>query len=116
MDTLKLKVKGIPESEYSVKFLQGMLNGMGVSYYKYGKVADAYPDKVNALESLKVRIERYLKTGNMEFLMDVANFAMIEFMRPSLPNAVYAPGDSDQSPGRVTTTGRRTQLKNTEIG
>ena len=67
-----------PKSEFSKSFLQGMLDRMAMSFYKYGKVADAHPHKDDALKSLKSRIKLYRQTGNTEWLMDVANFAMIE--------------------------------------
>lgn len=91
----------IPESEVSPVFLQGMADRMGVSYCKYGALADAYPHKVDAIESLKARLDKYTRTGNTEWLMDVANFAMIEFLRPKHPAAHYRPTDSRESPGRV---------------
>jgi hypothetical protein len=91
----------VPETEFSREFVQGMADRMGVSYCKYGAVADAYPRKVNARESLQARLDKYWRTGNTEWLMDVANFAMIEFMHPSHPEAHYRPTDSKESPGRV---------------
>jgi len=90
----------VPQSEFSEQFVQGMRARMAVSYFKYGPLANAYPGKVSAVESLKVRLEKYAETGNTEYLIDVANFAMIEFMRPAHPGAHYSPKDSDDSPGR----------------
>lgn len=101
---------GIPESEFSLPFVQGMLDRMGVSFCKYGKVADAYPSRVDAVESLKKRLDKYAETGNTEWLMDVGNFAMIEFMRPRHPQAHFRGTDSHESPGRMfegTMTDRR---------
>jgi hypothetical protein len=104
-----------PETEYSKQFLQGMLNRMSVSFHRYGPVADAYPDKVHAVRSLYQRLVRYEETGNTEFLIDVANFAMIEFLHPHLPNAHFTPTDSDASPGRTSTDGAVTHAANAEI-
>lgn len=98
-----------PRTEFSLPFVQGMLDRMLISFFKYGPVADAYPDKVNALESLKLRLQKYEETGNTEYLIDASNFAMIEFMRPRHPAAFYKPTDSDQSPGRVWNSGEMTQ-------
>jgi len=97
-----------PKSEYSQQFLDGMVARMGVSYYRYGALKKAYPHKVNAIESLKERLKWYLEgneakgipAGNIEYLMDVANFAMIEFMLPAHPDAHYKGTDSKESPGR----------------
>ncbi len=95
-------MKYVPSTEWCPKFVEGMKQRMDLSYFKYGAVADAYPHKVNALESLRIRLDKYMDTGNTEFLMDAANFAMIEFMLPSHPDAHYKPTDSDESPGRAT--------------
>lgn len=94
-----------PETEYSETFIQGMVNRMSVSYYKYGPVAEAVPDNVDALASLRLRLERYEQTGNTEWLMDAANYAMMEFMHPRHPGAHYRPTDSAESPGSVTVAG-----------
>lgn len=96
-----MAVIGAPDTEFSEPFVQGMRDRMAVSYHKYGPVADAYPEKVDAIASLKLRIARYEETGNTEFLMDCGNFCMIEFMRPKHPHAHYKPTDSRESPGRV---------------
>jgi hypothetical protein len=90
-----------PSSEYDQRFLDGMLNRMAVSFYKYGPVKAAFPHKVNALQSLQQRLAEYEKTGNTEFLIDAANFAMIEFMQPSRKDAHFTATDANASPGRV---------------
>lgn len=104
-----------PESEFSLEFVQGMANRMAVSYHKYGAIADAYPNRVDAVASLKQRLEKYAETGNTEFLIDAANFAMIEFLCPAIPDATFTPTDSDASPGRTTTDGLTSFSKNNEI-
>lgn len=93
----------VPDSEFSEAFAQGMADRMAVSFAKYGAVKDAYPHRVDAIASLKARLERYERDGNTEWLMDVANFAMIEFLHPKHPEAHYLPTDSKASPGRVWT-------------
>jgi hypothetical protein len=103
----------VPDSEFSQSFVQGMADRMAVSYSKYGAVAEAYPAKVDAIASLKMRLAFYMETGNTEYLMDVGNFAMIEFMHPRHPEAHYRPTDSAESPGRVWTSGDTTQQGNT---
>lgn len=90
-----------PSSEWSEEFLQGMRDRMSMSYFKYGPVRDAYPSKVNALESLRARVEKYEQTGNTEWLMDAANFCMIEFMCPAHKRAHFKATDSADSPGRA---------------
>jgi hypothetical protein len=91
----------VPTTEWSEPFEQGRADRMAVSFCKYGPLAEAYPHRVDAVASLRQRLERYERDGNTEWLMDVANFAMIEFMRPRHPEAHYTPTDSKASPGRV---------------
>jgi hypothetical protein len=91
----------VPKSEYSQEFLQGMLDRMAHSFYIYGRLADGFPDKVNALASSKARVKKYRKTRNREWLMDAANFLMAEFTHPSLPNTHYRPTSAEESPGRA---------------
>jgi hypothetical protein len=105
----------IPASEVSQPFVQGAADRMSVSFCKYGAVANAYPAKVDAIESLRKRLDRYVETGNTEWLMDVSNFAMIEFMHPRHPQAHYKPTDSADSPGRVWNSGAITQESNTLV-
>jgi hypothetical protein len=94
------KPESVPDSEWDKFFMQGMVDRMGMSFFKYGPMSIAYPEKVNAIESLKRRLDKYEKTGNTEWLIDAANFAMIEFMRPAHPDAHFKSTDSHESPGR----------------
>jgi hypothetical protein len=112
--TLKTPTR-VPSTEWSEKFLQGMIDRMSVSYFKYGAVADAYPSKVNALRSLQQRIDKYLDTHNTEYLIDAANFCLIEFMYPSISGASYQATDSDGSPGRVWNDGEVTAKGNNPV-
>ena len=102
-----------PASEFSEPFIVGMANRMAVSFHKYGAVAAAYPLRVDAVACLKQRLATYEETGNTEFLMDAANFAMIEFMHPAHPDAVFVATDSDASPGRVWLDGSVSATRNT---
>lgn len=110
-------VELIEETEISGKFIEGMKNRMVVSFHKYGPVVDAYPHKVDAIGSLMQRLRKYAKDGNTEWLMDVANFAMIEFMLPRHPKAHFIGTDDDASPGRTARkTGQADKRDNTQIG
>lgn len=105
--------KAAQPPQFSTEFMVGMANRMEMSFYKYGNLHDAYPNKLDALASLELRLKKYQETGNTEFLMDAANFAMIEFMAPRHPRAFFAATDSDQSPGRVSLAGNISQAANT---
>ena len=102
----------ILDHEFSHDFTEKMQNRMVFSFYKYGAIKDGFPDKLDALASLKARLERYVITGNTEYLVDAANFAMIEFMLPKHKNAHFEAKDSHDSPGRVTVDGVTTDKPN----
>lgn len=69
---------------------------MCMSYFKYGPMRENYETFkcMDALGNIEKRLQKYRETGNTEFLADVANFAMIEFMYPSIDGAQYIPTDS----------------------
>lgn len=110
------EVSQILATEFSEDFARGMRDRMVVSFYKYGPVAEGFPHKVNAITSLTDRLRKYAETGNTEFLMDAANFAMIEYMHPAHPAAFFEGTDSDQSPGRRSRRGTVDHRGNDVIG
>jgi hypothetical protein len=85
-----------PLNQFSQKFLQGMLNRVAVGYRRYG---DLHSSTVkDGKKRVASSLAHYERSHNTEFLIDVANYAMIEFMCPFDPKAHYAPSDSDPSP------------------
>jgi len=95
----------ILSTEYSENFDTLRKNRMVMSHYKYGPIKANYENKSGAFvdmhKTIELRWEKYLETGNTEFLADLANFCMIEFMYPQHPNAHFEATDSDKSPGLV---------------
>lgn len=86
--------------EYSERFDDLRKKAMQMGFYKYGPARENMQrQNVDMLATIRLRLDAYERTQNTEFLVDVANFAMMEFMYPQLPGAHYEPTDSDQSPG-----------------
>ena len=99
---------GVPLTEFDPDFAAKMVRAMMVSYFKYGRVADAYPLKFDALSDVRARMTKYRQTGNKHYLVDAANFAMIEAMHPAPErNAEWMGNDAADSPGRTTASGHR---------
>jgi hypothetical protein len=91
-------------NEYSKTFDELREHRMEVSFYKYGPIAENYgKGYVSAIDSLKLRLDKYIETGNTEYLCDVANFAMIEYMYPQIEGAYFKATDRDESPGLIGT-------------
>lgn len=84
------------KTEFSEEFIKRMRNAMEVSFHKYGPIKAAYPHKVNAIASLKLRLKLYEETGNADYLTDIANFSMIESMLPAHPQHHYKPTDGGE--------------------
>lgn len=87
--------------EYSTEFDEKRRNAILVSYYKYGPAKKNFKSgKVDAIGSLKKCLKKFEETGNTEYLVDVANYAMLRYMYPQNGES-YKPTDSNQSAGRV---------------
>lgn len=89
----------ILERDFSEEFVNKMRNSIEMSFYKYGFSSKTYPELAQAHKSIRKRLELYEKTHNTEYLIDIANFAMLEFKYPSFKDSEYIPTDSDKSPG-----------------
>ena len=107
-------LEAVPSSECSSTFLQAMYDRMVVSFFKYGLVRLGFPQKMDAIATCKDKIKQYEETGNLEWLVDAANYCMIEFMHPRKTSAHFRPTDSTESRGRVKAeTGALTHEANT---
>lgn len=98
---------GVPTSEFSADFAAKMIAAMMVSYHKYGLVAKAYPAQYDARSDVRARMAKYRESGNKHYLVDAANFAMIEAMHPSHEGAHWGGNEASDSPGRSAVDGRK---------
>ena len=95
-----MTTEDIIKTEYSERFDKIRKAMVCTSFYKYGPIKENSTSKcVDIIGSLEIRLEAYKKTGNTEYLADIANFAMFEFMYPQKEGACYKPTDSDKFPG-----------------
>ena len=85
--------------DFSNAFVEKMKNAIEMSHYKYGWANKTYPELAQAYKCVEERLDLYKKTHNKEYLVDAANFAMLEFLYPAFSDARYQPTDSDKSPG-----------------
>ena len=95
-------INSILKTEFSPEFIRLMQNRMVVSYYKYGPIKTNLENRyTDTMASLEKRLQKYRETGNTEWLIDVANMCMMEFMYPQHPKAHFRATDSNESPGVV---------------
>lgn len=109
-----METLGVPKSEFYPGFVIDMCRYMCVSYFKYGLVAKVYPDQFDALADVRTRITEYRKTGEFNYLVDAANFLMIECMHPRQTEAHWGRNEDDNSPGRMNAATRRLQQVDNE--
>lgn len=88
--------------EYSEKFDKLRKNRVETSFYKYGSAKQNFSNgNVQAIPTLELCLQKYKDTGNTEYLCDLANYAMFEFMYPQHPEAHFRATDSRESAGIV---------------
>lgn len=93
------KVEKVLLEEYSIEFDLKRQNAMIASYHKYGPIKENFKKgMVDAIGSLKKNLKKFEETGNTEYLVDIANYAMIRYMYPQ-GNESYRPTDSNESAG-----------------
>jgi hypothetical protein len=80
-------------------FLQAMINRCIVGYHRYGsfrKIGRHSKSDIPCLTRLKECVSKYQRTGNLEYLVDVANYAQGEFTSPAHPKAHFHPIDQGE--------------------
>ena len=93
----------ILQSEYSVKFDELRKNRVETSFFKYGPAKKNFGEgRVDAIKTLELCLEKFKKTGNTEYLLDVANYAMFRYMFP-FPGEYFKATGSSESAGTVGT-------------
>ena len=71
------------------------------SYFKYGKASRNFATgNVDAIGSLKKCLVKFEETQNLEYLCDIANYAMFRYMFPQ-EGDYFRHTDSDESAGIV---------------
>lgn len=87
------------------EFVQKMFNRTAVSFHKYGSIHDNFPHNRTGIDNAQIRLDCYRETGNVEELVDAANYLLIEALCPSHPDAHFRATDSDESPGALNRDG-----------
>lgn len=86
LDTLR-------ETEWSPEFEQLCRNRLILGAFRYGRFEDPEKWKSDLIAGAKKKIAAYEDSGNLEHLVDLANYARLEFIRPSRPRAHFRAED-----------------------
>lgn len=93
--TEKKLISSILETEYSDEFDNKRKRSMVTSYFKYGPVNENYARvtcPISATDNMDIRLKKWKETKNKDYLIDIANFAMLAFM---FETGVYEPKDNE---------------------
>lgn len=90
------------KESYSEEFDRLRKNRVEVSHFKYGSAKKNFTQGyVQIIPTLEKCLQKYKDTGNTEYLCDLANYAMFEFMYPQHPKGHFRATDSSESAGVV---------------
>lgn len=101
-DEVGLNSKPMPEpgslreTEWCPEFEQLMRNRLLMGAFRYGTFAEKDLRDYAYFSYLKHKADLYQRTGNLEMLVDVANLALLEYRRPSHPQAHWAALDNPE--------------------
>jgi hypothetical protein len=91
----------ILKTDYSLQFDEKRKALVVQSHYKYGRAGRNFATgNVDAIGSLEKCLVKFKETGNTEYLLDVANYAMFRYMWPQ-SGEYFKHTDSDESAGIV---------------
>jgi hypothetical protein len=72
-------IEELRRTEWSPVFEKLMRNRLLMGAFRYGRLKAKDKPKYNRVQKIKDKIEMYERTGNLEFLVDIANIALMEF-------------------------------------
>lgn len=81
------------KSEWDSEFERLMRNRLVMGALRYGKMRVPGKPQYDRVPSMIKRLNLYHATGNKEFLVDVANLCLLEFVECHHPNAHFCADD-----------------------
>ena len=90
-----INVDELYQTEWSPEFEAYMHNRLVMGAIRYGKINQNGKPKYDRTGTMHKKIDLYLHTGNKECLVDLANYAMVEYMEPTI-NGTYFEATDDQ--------------------
>lgn len=90
--TLKEIVDELNETTWDKTFLEYMFNRLIIGRLRYGPKKPSAP-AYDYAGSIADKIKLYEETGNTEYLVDIANYCMLEFRHGAHPNKHFSATD-----------------------
>lgn len=86
----------LSKTEWSPKFETLMRNRLVMGAIRYGRLKSKNKAQYERISSMIRRLELYAQTGNDEYLVDVANMALLEFEEGTHPNKHFSSIDDGE--------------------
>jgi len=84
------------QTEWSARFEELMRNRLLMGAYRYGRFAEPGKTAGQRIQaSIAARLDRYRRTGNLECLVDAANYCLLEFEHSTHPLAHFRAEDDE---------------------
>lgn len=80
-----LSYEELYKAQWDIEFEKMMHNRLIMGAIRYGGLN--VDNKYDIIKTMFGKLSKYKDTGNKEFLVDIANYALIEFHNPQHPNA-----------------------------
>jgi len=81
----------LEHTEFSNEFVRLCRNRMIQGRFRYGSLKKSKVDYVYIDKFIRERLRAFIETGNSEFLCDISNAAMIEFIKKTHPDWHFTP-------------------------
>jgi hypothetical protein len=82
----RFRLEDLQRSEWSSDFERLMRNRLLMGALRYGPLRRPGKPQYDRVGSMLKRLHRYRDTGNLEYLVDVANLCLCEFVEGQHPN------------------------------
>jgi dihydrofolate reductase len=76
----------LQQTEWDVDFEKLMRNRLIMGATRYGRIGAKNKPKYDRINSMIKRLTKFQESGNKEFLVDVANLCLLEFVECNHPN------------------------------
>jgi len=91
-----MNLEELRRTEWSKEFETLMRNRLVMGALRYGRLGAKDKPKYDRVNEIKKRLKKYENSGNLEYLVDIANMALIEFVESNHVNKHFSAIDDGE--------------------
>ena len=99
----------IEQTEWSAEFETLMRHRLVMGALRYGKINGTNKPEYNRIVAIHKRMWEFVRSGNKELLVDIANFCLLEFVETKHPAAHFQATDGGEHVSLTSASKVRTQ-------